>query len=190
MDCTNYTTNITVMQVMDGVEYTLYRKLLKCFALACLTLTLEAALLMFAFRLSSVQPSMEVIIMMGSLFGAGFVVTFLPVVAYRMKMGAIERGVGVLPVYKVVFEQTASSSWYRGVKFVVKVPYSGGKTVKTRVAFLLRKPKRTSLARMIVPAFYADDFRGKEVLVMYNPKRNKMYVLDFAKNFSLPTEIE
>ena len=41
--------------------------------------------------------------------------------------------------------------------------------------------------RTYVPTLYVDDFVGKEVLVMYNPTKNKVFVLDFAENYSLPT---
>ena len=103
-------------------------------------------------------------------------------------MKTMERGVGTLPIYKVVFSEIHKSRWSNGVRFVVEIPDGSGTTVKTRDMFSSNKPATLTKSRTYIPTLYVDDFRGKEVLIMYNSNKNKVYVLGLAEKFSLPLD--
>ena len=188
MDQTNYTNKISVMQITEGIEYTRYRKLAKFFALACIVLAMEIGMILFILSLDDDMKDPTVIITLSVFFGLGLLLTVSQVITYVVKMKIIENGVGVLPVYKVAFGHTYKGAWSVGVRFVVEIPDGSGVKLKTRDLFVSHKPKNFTKSRTYVPTLYVDDFLGKEVLVMYNPKRKKIYVLDLAENISLPID--
>ena len=190
MDQTNYTNKITIMQVTESIEYTRYRKLAKFFTFTCVVLILELALVLYLINtLDGLQNTFESSIILSVMFGVIFIMTVALIASFVVNMKTIERGVGVLPVYKVVFQDTYKSNWSAGVRFIVEIPDGSGATVKTREIFSPSKPANlTNKSRTLVPALYVDDFVGKEVLVMYNPKRNKIYILGIAENYSFPID--
>ena len=189
MDKTNYTNHISIEQVSDSIECIRCRKFVKFYAILCIVLLLEVALLAYIFSIrDDLQHVLECYCILGAMFGSALVLMLSQIIYNLCRIKAIQRGVGMLPVYKVVFENIHNSIW-RGTSFVLEIPDDSGSKVQTRAMFITTKPADlTRKPRTYVPSLYVDDFKGREVLIMYNPDRKKAYVLDFAANFNLPTE--
>lgn len=190
MDQTNYTTKLLPEQVSNSVECTRSRKYARFYAFLCVVLLLEVAVLGYILNVrDDLQHKVEVYAILCAMFGWVLLLMISQIIYHICRIKAIENGVGTLPVYKVTFENVNTSIW-RGTCFVVEIPDGSGNFVKTRPIFMSQKP--TNLIRpnrTFIPALYVDDFRGREVLVMYNPTKNKVCVLGLAENFSLPVDM-
>ena len=185
----NYTNQISAEKVSNSIECVRCRRYAKFFAVACAVLLVELALIIYIFNIDEdLNNGVEVYCLLGAMFGLGLVGVLYFIISNVSRLKAIERGVGVLPVYKVVFE-TVKTSEIKGTRFILEVPNGSGKTVETQAIFLSNKPNNhTGKPRTLVPPLYVEDFVGKEVLVMYNPDKNKVYVLDFADKYNLTTD--
>ena len=189
MDETNYTNNISPMQVTESIEYARYRKMTKLSTFACVALAIEISFILYVLNIvGDFENTFLVSVLLGVMFGLAFIMSASVIATNVVKMKIIERGVGTLPVYKVVFNETYKSAWSAGLRFVVEIPDGSGRKVKTRDMFSPNKPSNIIKSRTYLQTLYADDFRGREVLIMYNPRNNRIYVLDYANRFSLPTE--
>ena len=189
MDQTNYTNKINVEQVADSIECTRCRKFVKFFIFLSIFMLVEVAVLAYLISINdNVQNKFEVSCILGAMFGSAFVLMLSQIIWNASRKRTIERGVGTLPIYKVVFEHIVKSEW-NGTKFVVEIPDGSGTTAKTRPMFVSSKPANLSRpSRTYIPTLYVDDFVGREVLVMHNPDKNKIYVLGLAENFTLLTD--
>lgn len=186
MDQTNYTNVISFEQVSDSIECTRCRKYVKLYVILSVVLAIELALLLYILSIrDDLYHTVEISWILGAVFGATLILMLSQIVYNVMRTRAIERGVGILPIYKVVFDNVVGSVW-TGARFVVEIPDGSGVTLKTRPLFASTKPAGIPRARTFIPSLYADDFLGKEVFVMYNPNANKIYVLGLAENFNLP----
>lgn len=188
MDQTNYTNKINVTQVTDCVECTRCRKFVKFFTVISIVLLIEFAALFYLISINeNVENKLTAICILAAMFGSAFILAISQIIWNVNRMRAIERGVGTLPIYKVVFERehVVKSEW-NGTRFVFELPDGSGTTVKTRPMFASTKPANLIRPpRTFIPTLYADDYIGKEVFVMYNPDKNKLYVLDFAENVTV-----
>ena len=189
MDQTNYTNKISIEQVSDSIECVRCRRFAKFYAVTCVVLLLEVALIVYLLSLNDeMQNKVEVYAILGAMFGVGFLGNISLIIYNVSRLKTIERGIGVLPIYNILFENVKTSEM-KGTRFVLEIPDGSGKIVETRPMFLTMKPDSlTRKPRTLVPSLYVDDFRGKEVLVMYNPDKNKVYVLDLADNIALRTD--
>ena len=183
MDNNNYTNNVTVEQVSNSIECVACRRLAKFFGFALIVWLLEVVLIPYLLSFKSEKHN-EVIVyaMLGVMFALGLAATLFMICHYASRVRTIERGVGVLPIYKVVFDKTVSNE-RAGTLFAVEIPDGSSKVVQTNLSFLPNKPDNVGKSFALVPPRYVADFIGKEVLVMYNPDKNKIYVLDFADKY-------
>ena len=185
----NYTNKISAEVVANSIECVRCRRFAKFYAVTCAVLLAEFALIVYLLNIGeNLNNGLEVYCILGAMFALALVGILYLIISNVSRLKAIERGVGVLPVYKIIFE-TVKTSEMKGTRFILEVPDGSGKTVETRAIFLPTKPQNlTGKPRTLVPPLYVDDFVGREVLVMYNPDKNKAYVLDFADNYDLPTD--
>ena len=188
MDQTNYTNKISAEQVADSIECVACRKRAKFFGVTLMVWFVEVALITYLLSITGERKDdVTMYALLGVMFALGLAAIVYLIINYASRVKTIERGVGVLPIYKVVFENTVKSS-NGGICFAVEIPDGSGKVVQTNMSFLANKPDNLGKSFALVPPLYVDDFMGKEVLVMYNPDKNKMYLLGLAANFTLPTD--
>ena len=188
MDQNNYTDKITIDQVTSSIECTRSRKFVKFYVFLSVIMLLEVAVLAYIFSINdNLQNKVEASCLLGAMYGLAFVIMLTQIVYNVCRIKSIERGVGTLPIYKVAFEKVVTSVW-GGTRFVLEIPNGSGVTVRTRPMFVSVKPANITKPRALIPTLYVDDFIGKEVLVMYNSVRNKVYVLDFAYRFDLSAD--
>ena len=184
----NYTNAITVEQVSNSIECVRCRRFAKFFGFTLIVWALEVALIAYILSTTSERADdVTMYALLGVMFGLGLVAIIFMINYYAGRVKTIERGVGVLPIYKVVFDKTVSSE-RAGTSFAVEIPDGSGKVVQTNMSFLPNKPENTGKSFALVPPLYVADFIGKEVLVMYNHDKNKIYVLDFADKYNLTTD--
>ena len=189
MDQTNYTNTISVEQVSNSIECFACRRRAKFFAFTLIVWALEVALIAYILSITSEKKDdIAMYALLGVMFGLGLVAILYLISYYARRVKTIERGVGVLPIYKVVFEKTVSSE-RTGTSFAVEIPDGSGKVVQTNMPFQAKKPDNIGKSFALVPPLYVDDFVGREVLVMYNHDKNKIYVLGLADNFALRREL-
>ena len=188
MDYNNYTNKISAELVADSIECFACRKRAKFFGFTLIVWAIEVALITYILSITSEKKDdVTMYVILGVMFGLGLVAILFMINYYAGRVKTIERGVGVLPIYKVVFEKTVSSE-RTGTSFAVEIPDGSGKVVQTNMSFQPKKPDNLGKSFALVPPLYVDDFFGREVLVMYNPDKNKIYVLGLAENFTLPAD--
>ena len=188
MDNKNYTDNITVEQVANSIECVACRRRAKFFGFTIIVWLLEVALIVYILGITSEKKDdVTVYVMLGVMFGLGLFAILFLVFYYASRVKTIESGVGVLPVYKTVFDNVKTRET-KGTCFAVEIPDGSGKVVQTNLLFQAKKPVNQGRSFALVPPLYVDDFIGREVLVMYNPKKNKIYLLNLADKFNLPID--
>ncbi|MDE6302007.1 MAG: hypothetical protein K2M36_00255 [Clostridia bacterium] len=186
----DYTDKISVEQVSDSIECVRCRRLLKLYVTSCILLLFLLAALLCIINTGGYDKHR--VLVTSSIICAMYAVIYSlliwQIISSANRTKAIKKGVGKLPVYKVVFDRIRKSVW-TGSRFVLEIPDGSGNTVETLPIFSAVETKKSSGGTYTpVQSLHVDNFIGKKVFIMYDPDKNKVYVLGLADYFALPTD--